>query len=62
MENGENFRRSFSCNAGKFVHNRQNGPDIEKRNSGSTISFLAGDALERDREYFDARSKWFRLR
>ena len=53
-ENGEHFKRSFSCSAGRFVHNSQNSPDAEKHKSGSTISLLAGDALDRDRDYFDS--------
>jgi hypothetical protein len=52
-DNGEHFKRMFSCTAARFVHNKQHGPDAERHKSGSTLTFIAGDSLERDREYFD---------
>jgi len=52
-ENGEHFERSFSCSAGKFVDNERHVKDADKRKSGSTLTLIAGNSLERDREYFD---------
>jgi len=54
VEGGEHYKRSFSCTATKFIYDEKNTIDAEKHASGTTITFLAGNALERERAYFDA--------
>lgn len=53
-EDGQHYKRSFSCSATKFIYGDSNVMDAEKHASGTTISFLAGDSLDRERAYFDA--------
>ena len=53
-QNGEHFKRTFSCNAGNFVHNIQTVADPDKHRSGSTISFIPGDTLDRDPGLFSS--------
>lgn len=54
VEGGQHFKRNFSCSATRFVYDHKNVVDPERHRSGSTITFLAGETLDRERAYFDA--------
>ena len=49
----KNFKRTFKSNSSQLVFSPQNESDVENHPSGSVITFIPGDKLDKDHKYYD---------
>lgn len=50
---GKHVKKTFSCSGQKFVYDETLEDDVDKNSSGSILTFLPGDQLDEDRNFYN---------